>query len=140
MLWNVRVKTLPGTVVNFSHMHWKLPKTFWPILTNFDLLGMIKINLYAPNKGGEGDQKLLIPCPYIFENLKYWIRYNFFKRSFIYCKCIIFSVYDTWRTSNFLLFSVDLFWWLNEIHLLSLYKCPFSDVHYLAEIFNRQRH
>ena len=78
MLWNVRVKTLPGTVVNFSHMHWKLPKTFWLILTNFDLLGMIKINLYAPHKLGEGDQKLLIPCPYIFENLKYWIRYKFF--------------------------------------------------------------
>ena len=35
----------------------------------------------------------------------------------IYCKCIIFSVYDIWHFSDFLLFSVDLIWWLIYIHL-----------------------
>ena len=59
-----RYSNSPTCIENF-------PKTFGPILTNFDLLGMIKINLYAPHKGGEGDQKLLIPCPYIFENFIY---------------------------------------------------------------------
>ena len=34
-----------------------------------------------------------------------------------YCKCIIFSVYDIWRFSDFLLFCVDLIWWLIYIHL-----------------------
>ena len=29
-----------------------------------------------------------------------------------YCKRIIFSVYDNWRTMNFLLFCVDFIWWL----------------------------
>ena len=46
-------------------MHRDVLKTFRPI--SFDLLEMNKINSYAPHKGGEGDQKLLIPCPYIFE-------------------------------------------------------------------------
>ena len=56
-----------------------------------------------------------------------------------YCKHIIFSVYDIWRTFNFLLFSLDYIWWLIETHLLSLYKWTFSDVHDLAEGLNRQR-
>ena len=33
-----------------------------------------------------------------------------------YCKRITFSVYDILRNSNFLLFGVDLIWWLIEIH------------------------
>ena len=50
-----------------------------------------------------------------------------------------FSVYDIWRNLNFLLFGVDLICLLIEIHLLSLYKCAFTDVFDLAERCNRQR-
>ena len=57
-----------------------------------------------------------------------------------YYKCIIFCMYNIWRTFNFLLFSMDLIWWLIEIHLLSLYECTFSDVLDLADRFNRHRH
>ena len=31
---------------------------------------------------------------------------------YIYCKCIIFSVYDIWRFLDCLLFSMDFIWWL----------------------------
>ena len=43
-----------------------------------------------------------------------------------YCKCIMCSVYDIWRTFNVLLVSVDFIWWVIEIHLLKLntiHKC-----------------
>ena len=46
-----------------------------------------------------------------------------------YCKRFTFSVYDIWRNFNFLLFGVDLIWWLIEIHLLDLYTYTFSAVY-----------
>ena len=47
-----------------------------------------------------------------------------FKLKSVNDKCIIFSVYDIWRGFfiDFLLYSVDLIWWLVCIHLLKPYK------------------
>ena len=56
-------------------------------------------------------------CIYI-----YW-KHGIFQPRFIFAYCnkrIIFSVYDIWRTFNFLLLSVDLIRWLIEIYSLSL--------------------
>ena len=40
---------------------------------------------------------------------------------FDYCKCIIVSVYDIWRffKIDFLLFSMDLIWWLICVQLIA---------------------
>ena len=40
-----------------------------------------------------------------------------FSKVVMYCKRIIFSVYDIWRFLDFLLLSVELIWWLICIHL-----------------------
>ena len=55
--------------------------------------------------------------------------YLIYKHIFeIYCKCIIFSVYDIWRTLDFLLFSMDLIWFVISFH------CTYSNLYINAHL------
>ena len=66
-----------------------------------------------------------------------WFKQN--TRCIIYCKRIILSVYEIWRTLDFLLFEVGLISRLIYFTYSYLYKCTFSDVFDLAEGYNLQR-
>ena len=56
--------------------------------------------------------------------------YLIYKHIFeIYCKCIIFSVSDIWRTLDFLLFSMDLIWFIISFH------CTYSFINAQLAVF-----